>query len=122
MYVLGCFMHSRVWLYECRVRKGKILFPGFIQCEKRVELSGHEAKTLIVIFNLFGYGQPSVEAYLALSTRTELRIRFAWRHRTKRGGFSDEKVREAEGKMLKGVLEICVPLLATPSCRSIDIH
>lgn len=83
MHLLGCFMHNRVWCYECRVRKGKILFPGFLQCEKRGELSRHEDKTLIVIFNLFGYGQPSVDTYLALSTRKELRIRFAWRHRTK---------------------------------------
>lgn len=65
MYNRGCY-------YECHVRKGKILFPWFLKCEKKVELSGHEAKTLIVIYNLSGDGPLSVDTYLALSTREEL--------------------------------------------------
>lgn len=54
------------------MRKGKILFPWFLKCEKKAELSGHEAKkkTLIVIFNLCGDCKPSKDTYPALSTRT----------------------------------------------------
>lgn len=65
-------MYNRVCYYECRVRKGKILFPWFLKCEKKVELSGQEAKTLIVIYNLSGDSPPSVDINLALSTREEL--------------------------------------------------
>lgn len=67
-------MYNRVCYYdECHVRKGKILFPWFLKCEKKVELSGHEAKkTLLVIYNLSGDGPPSVDTYLAPSTREEL--------------------------------------------------
>lgn len=54
------------------MRKGKILFPWFLKCEKKVELSGHEAKTQIVIYNLSGVGLPSVDTYLALFAREEL--------------------------------------------------
>lgn len=58
-------MYNRVCFYECYVRKGKILFPWFPKCEKKVELSGHEAKTLIVIYNLSADGPPSTDVYLA---------------------------------------------------------
>lgn len=34
-------MYNRVCYYERCVRKGKILFPWFLKCEKKVELSGH---------------------------------------------------------------------------------
>lgn len=44
--VRGGFMYNRVCYYDEYVRKGKILFPWFLKCEKKVELSGHEAKTL----------------------------------------------------------------------------
>ena len=71
-HVLGGFMSNRVCYYECHVRKGKILFPWFLKCEKKVELSGHEAKTLLVIYNLSGDSPPRVDTYLALSTREEL--------------------------------------------------
>lgn len=54
------------------MRKGKILFPWFLKCEKKVELSGHEAKTLLVIYNLSGDSPPSIDTYLALSTSEEL--------------------------------------------------
>lgn len=33
-------MYNRVCYYERCVRKGKILFPWFFKCEKKVELSG----------------------------------------------------------------------------------
>lgn len=66
------FMYNCVCYYEHHVRKGKILFPWFLKCEKKVELSGHEAKTQIVIYNLSGVGLPSVDTYLALFAREEL--------------------------------------------------
>lgn len=58
-------MYNCVCFYGCYVRKGKILFPWFLKCEKKVELSGHEAKTLIVIYNLSADSPPSTDVYLA---------------------------------------------------------
>lgn len=69
---LGGFMYNFVCYYECHVRKGKILFPWFLKCEKKVELSEHEAKNLLVIYNLSGDGPPSIDLYLDLWTREEL--------------------------------------------------
>lgn len=74
-HVPGCFMYNRVCYYECCVRKGKILFPWFLKCEKKVELSGHgeRKKTpLIVIYNLSADSPPSLDTNLAPSTREEL--------------------------------------------------
>lgn len=65
-------MYNRLCYYERHLRKGKILFPWFLKCEKKAELSGNEAKTLLVIYNLSGDGPPSVDTNLALSTGEEL--------------------------------------------------
>lgn len=70
------------------MRKGKILFPGFFKCEKKVELSGRREsgagerkveefkkkrkKNLIVIYNLSADGQPGLDTNLARSSREEL--------------------------------------------------
>lgn len=61
------------------MRKGKILFPWFLKCEKKVELSGHREggggirkKNLIVIYNLSADSPPSLDTNLARSGREEL--------------------------------------------------
>lgn len=87
-------MYNRVCFYECRVRKGKILFPWFLKCEKKVELSGHEAKTLIDIYNLSADGPPSIDTYLALA-RKELE------HDTLRGTQQAGRIKRGRGHASK---------------------
>lgn len=69
---------------ECHVREGKILFPWFLKCEKKVELSGPEAKTLLVIYNLYGDGPPSVDTLSGTVNEGRARIRYAERRATRR--------------------------------------